>query len=135
MIGETHKFLRKMEEQNQEFVKQTQDDLLEKGFKVQTQLAEKITSLEGRVTACEIEAKNQRIDIKLLSDKIDEEYREFARNRKRWKSEFGLATDKADAYMAALKQTLEENIISSKANKAAIKLLLDSQMIDHLIQK
>ena len=135
MIGETHKFLRKMEEQNQEFVKQTQDDLLEKGFKVQIQLAEKITSLEGRVTACEIEAKNQRIDIKLLSDKIDEEYREFARNRKRWKSEFGLATDKADAYMAALKQTLEENIISSKANKAAIKLLLDSQMIDHLIQK
>ena len=59
--------------------------------------------MEGRVTACEIEAKNQRIDIKLLSDKIDEEYREFARNRKRWKSEFGLATDKADAYMAALK--------------------------------
>ena len=50
---------------------------------------------------------NCNLEIRLLREKIDEEYREFARNRKRWKSEFGLATGKADAYMAALKETLE----------------------------
>ena len=74
----------------------------------------------------EEENLNVKIEVKMLRDKIDEEYREFAKNRKRWKSEFGLATEKADEYMATLKKTLESCLSQNKSNTRAIKLLLDT---------
>ena len=46
-------------------------------------------------------------DIKMMADKIEMEYREFARNRKRWKSEFGLASGKAEGLMGKMESTLK----------------------------
>ena len=126
MAAETHRFLKNMEKQNQEFVKETEVKLTKKGFEVQDKLSDRIKASEDRIAVLEEESENCKIEIRLLREKIDEEYREFARNRKRWKSEFGLATEKADAYMEALKQTLESCLGQNQANSNAIKLLLDS---------
>ena len=39
-----------------------------------------------------------------MGDRITTEYQEFNKNRKRWKSEFGLASEKADNLMEHLKK-------------------------------
>ena len=100
---------------------------------MQRELQERIADLEAQLKEQGARVKASEQDIKLMADKIDQEYREFARNRKRWKSEFGLATDKADTLMATLRRSLDTCMGQNQHNTAAIKMLLDTQMIEHLI--
>ena len=71
--------------------------------------------------------------MKLLMDRIEQEYKDFTNNRKRWKSDFSLATTKATQMMTDVSQTLKSTSVNSSTNSAAIKMLLDSQMIEQLI--
>ena len=135
MALETHRFVQRITATNQQFIDNTSVKLREEGFRLQNQLLSRIEALESRLDKQGERIKTNEMDIKLMSDKIEEEYKEFARNRKRWKSEFGLANDKADGLMKRLRQMLDYCMSQNQHNASAIKMMLDTQMIDHLIQR
>ena len=56
-------------------------------------------------------------------------------NRKRWKTDFSTAATKADGAFDKIDSTIAECYKQAEINSNALKMLLEAQMIDHLILK
>ena len=58
-------------------------------------LLDRININEAHVEDFEERLKLNERDLKTIKEQISQEYKDFANNRKRWKSDFAMATDKA----------------------------------------
>lgn len=56
-------------------------------------------------------------------------------NRRRWKTDFSTAASKADSAFNKIDTTIAECYKQAEINSTALKMLLEAQMIDHLILK
>jgi hypothetical protein len=66
------------------------------------------------------------VELKTL---FDRDYVEFVRDRKRWKSEFDLATNKAMSNFEKFEGLLNNCMSQNKVNTKALKMVVDTQMI------
>ena len=56
-------------------------------------------------------------------------------NRQRWKTDFSIASKKADTAFEKIDTTIKECQDHNQSNLEAIKMVLDATMINHLIMK
>ena len=66
---------------------------------------------------------------------IEAEYKEFATHRKKWKSDFALAENKQGAHVSIIENIVGACVSQNEHNTRALKMMLDAQMIDHIIQR
>lgn len=72
------------------------------------------------------------MDIKEL---FDRDYQEFVRDRKRWKSDFASASNKATSNFQQIQGLLNQCIEQEQVNTQALKLVVDAQMIEQLCEQ
>jgi len=63
------------------------------------------------------------------------DYEEFVRDRRRWKSDFDVATHKAYSSFDYIEEMLNGCLAQNKVNIQAIKMLLDVQMIAQICER
>ena len=72
-------------------------------------------------------------DIEFLTKRLQTEYEEWQRHRKRWKSDFKDAYDNTQRINDALRAEVSSCNNQADQNQRAIKMILDASMIQHLI--
>ena len=107
----------------------------QKGIEVQTLLLNRINVNEEHVEDFENRLKLNERELYTMAERIGQEYKDFANNRKRWKSDFALATDKAIQNMEKIRSMLSGCENQNNINTRAIKMMLDAQMIEQIVQR
>lgn len=69
-------------------------------------LLERINVVEAQVLDFDERLKLNERTLESIQDRINQEYKDFANNRKRWKSDFAMATDKAVNNMEKIRSML-----------------------------
>jgi hypothetical protein len=82
-----------------------------------------MTELITRVNRC-----NDQIDD--MQRKFDCDYQEFLRERKRWKSDFKTAAERAVNNFKSIEGLLTQTLSENAVNTSALKMVLDAVMID-----
>ena len=70
-----------------------------------------------------------------MKTEFDKECKDFFRDRRRWKSDFDVATERANSNYGQIESIINNCLTQNNFNTQSIKLLLDSQMIAQLIEK
>ena len=70
-----------------------------------------------------------------MQNKLKEDHANFMANRQRWKTDFSMASQRADTAFKKIDTTLKECQDHNESNLQAIKMVLDATMINHLIMK
>ncbi len=68
-----------------------------------------------------------------LNTLFERDYKEFVRDRRRWKSDFDAATVRAANNLAQIKDVIAECLSQNEVCFQITKMILDAQMITHLI--
>ena len=77
---------------------------------------------------------NER-EIHMMSERMDQEYKDFVQARKRWKSDFQSADKKNKEHIERVHGMIGGCENQNEVNTRAIKMILDAQMIEQLIQR
>lgn len=88
------------------FTENSSEYMKQKGIEVQKMLLNRINVNEAHVEDFEERLKLNERDLKTIKEQITQEYKDFANNRKRWKSDFAMATDKAVQNMDKIRSML-----------------------------
>ena len=135
MLEDNIGFKKTLGDKIENFINVTSKELKDEAFRLQN-------SIQDRVDAFEIAVKKQddmlldhSRDLKLMQAKIGEEYLEFCKNRKNLKSEFSLIHDKMFKKIHESSDKIEDCVEQNEVNTNAIKMILDAQMIEHLMQR
>lgn len=70
-----------------------------------------------------------------LNTLFDRDYKEFVRDRRRWKSDFDAATVRAANNLTQVKDLIADCVNRNELCFQITKMILDAQMITHLIDK
>ena len=70
-----------------------------------------------------------------MKETFDREYKDFCKDRKRWKSEFDAATQRANSSFNKIETLLNNCLNQNSINTQTLKLVLDAQMISQLVEK
>jgi AAA15 family ATPase/GTPase len=133
LISQTNQFLETTRQSHTSFMTKAEQMLIDKCDETTTKLDQILQEYKQQFveTVEKVDKCNEKVDD--MAMRYEAEYQEFFRERKRWKSDFKTASDKAvsnfNSINGALQQTLKENAINSNA----VKFMLDAVMIDQLI--
>ena len=128
--AENLSFQSQLIKENNEFKDRTSEYMTQKGIEVQNMLLDRVNVNEAHVRDFEERLKLMEREVGTLSNRINQEYKDFANNRQRWKSDFAMATDKAVQNMDKIKNMLSGCESQNQVNTRAIKMMLDAQMIE-----
>ena len=70
-----------------------------------------------------------------MQEKIAEEYKEFCKNRMKLKGDFAVQYEKMSKKIYENHDKIDNCLEQNEINTNAIKMILDAQMIDHLMQR
>ena len=90
-------------------------------------------SAELQVTVSKAERCNILMDE--IQQRYDSEYQSFFTERKRWKSDFQAASERAVNNFNQIEDLMNKTLTENAVNTNALKLLLDAVMIDQLIAR
>lgn len=78
-------------------------------------------------------ADEARDVVRDIERKYEAEYQSFFKERKKWKSDFGAATEKAVNNFKQIEGIVTRCLTENATNTKALKMVLDATMIDQLI--
>ena len=81
------------------FMNETSIELRQKGFELQEQLLERVNTSEAHVQDFEKRLTVNQREIRLMEERIEQEYKDFLQNRRKWKSEFAHAHDNSLSHL------------------------------------
>ena len=119
----------------QEFIDKSEAMMEKKGLEMQQLLLQRIDINEAHVADFETRLHGNESSIEQMASRIEQEYKDFANNRKRWKADFQLAQNRAVQNTDAIKAMLHGCENQNEVNTRAIKYMLDAQMIEQLVQR
>lgn len=102
-------------------------------FKENVETAIRHQAEEDKLAKEMISAMREQCDDLLL--RFDTDYQEFIRERKRWRSDFEQASQKANDNARQIEQLMHQITGQNQMVMESLKVVLDAEMIGHLIQK
>ena len=110
--------------------------------------AEKRLLQQGRETRASLEQRQEQLEVAMdrnaaktnefadivseMKELFDRDYKEFVRDRKRWKSDFDRASTKAVNNFNNIENLLNNCLTQNKTNTQVLKQMLDAMMIAQL---
>ena len=122
-----------MRRDNKNFIESTKEDLQNKGFNLHMKITKRHDQIEAELKRAQAKMQENTTDVENMMEMLATEYKEFLRNRKRWKSDFKDAENKVLLSVERVDNITSKCIGAAEVNSKAIKMILDAQMIDQLI--
>ena len=124
-----------MQDQYESFIDKQKREVQEEGSKMRNEIEDmmKKYTAELSVTVEKAERCNYLIDE--VQRRYETEYQSFFTERKRWKSDFQAASDKAVNNFNQIESLMTQTLTENSVNTNALKMVLDAIMIDQLIAR
>ena len=118
-----------------EFIDTQVAELRQRGFEMQEKLMHRIDEAEGTVIDFKERLQENERDLKIMTARMEQEYKDFVQARKRWKSDFQTADKKNQEHIERVHAMIGGCENQNEINTRAVKMILDAQMIEQLVQR
>ena len=133
MLIENHRFKMAVKEEGEKWRSKTDKELRDTGFKMQEALFDRQAAIEKAHNKFVEDLDRNSKDIQDMALQLEKEYKEFTVQRFKWKSDFSQAANKQANHVSQIENIVSSCVKQNEYNTKAIKMILDTQMIDHII--